>query len=49
MEPDIEYRALIRIMDAVRATFVRQPGADGEPDVLQQVVLFPDISIGDAP
>ncbi len=49
MEPDIEYRALIRIMDAVRATFVRQPGADGEADVLQQVVLFPDISIGDAP
>jgi biopolymer transport protein ExbD len=49
MEPDIEYRVLIRIMDAVRSTFVRQPGADGQPDVLQQVVLFPDISIGDAP
>ena len=49
MEADIQYRVLIRIMDAVRATFVRQPGAEGEADVLQQVVLFPDISIGDAP
>ena len=49
MEPDIEYRVLIRIMDAVRSTFVRQSGAEGEADVLQQVVLFPDISIGDAP
>ena len=49
MEPDIEYRVLIRIMDAVRSTFVRQPGAEGEADVLQQIALFPDISIGDAP
>jgi biopolymer transport protein ExbD len=49
MEPDIEYRVLIRIMDAVRSTFVRQLGAEGEAAVLQQVVLFPDISIGDAP
>jgi biopolymer transport protein ExbD len=49
MEAAIEYRVLIRVMDAVRSTFVRQQGADGEADVLQQVVLFPDISIGDAP
>jgi len=49
MEPDIEYRVLINVMDAVRATFVRQAGAEGDADVLQQVVLFPDISIGDAP
>jgi biopolymer transport protein ExbD len=49
MEPNIEYRVLIRIMDAVRSTFVRQMGAEGEANVLQQVVLFPDISIGDAP
>ena len=49
MEPDIEYRVLIRTMDAVRSTFVRQKGAEGEANVLQQVVLFPDISIGDAP
>ena len=49
MEPDIEYRVLIRVMDSVRATFVRQEGAEGAADVLQQVLLFPDISIGDAP
>ncbi len=49
MEPDIEYRVLIRVMDAVRSSFVRQPGDEGKADVLQQVVLFPDISIGDAP
>lgn len=49
MEPDIEYRVLIRIMDSVRSTFIRQIGEEGEGDVLQQVVLFPDISIGDAP
>jgi biopolymer transport protein ExbD len=49
MEADIEYRVLIRVMDAVRSTFVRQPGDEGEADVLQQVLLFPDISIGDAP
>ena len=49
MEADIEYRVLIRVMDAVRSTFVRQEGGDGEADVLQQIALFPDISIGDAP
>ena len=49
MEPGIEYRVLIRIMDTVRTTFVHQAGGEGEGDVLQQVVLFPDISIGDAP
>ena len=49
MEPDIEYRVLIRVMDSVRSTFVKQVSEDGTPDVLQQVVLFPDISIGDAP
>ena len=49
MEPNIEYRILIKVMDAVRATFIRQEGGEGQADVLQQVVLFPDISIGDAP
>ncbi|VAW51075.1 hypothetical protein MNBD_GAMMA05-953 [hydrothermal vent metagenome] len=49
MEPDIEYRVLIRIMDSVRSSFIRQKGEEGEADILQQVVLFPDISIGDAP
>lgn len=50
MEADIEYRVLIRVMDAVRSTFIRQQATtEGVADVLQQVVLFPDISIGDAP
>ena len=50
MEDDIEYRVLIRVMDAVRSTFVRQEATtEGAADVLQQVALFPDISIGDAP
>ena len=49
MEPDIEYRVLIRVMDSVRATFVKKETQEGIPDVMQQVVLFPDISIGDAP
>lgn len=49
MEPEIEYRVLIRVMDSVRSTFVKQETEEGIPDVLQQVVLFPDISIGDAP
>ena len=49
MEEDVEYRSLIRIMDSVRSTFVREKGEEGEGDVLQQMVLFPDISIGDAP
>jgi biopolymer transport protein ExbD len=49
MEPNIEYRVLISVMDAVRSSFVRQKGGEDKADVLQQVVLFPDISIGDAP
>ncbi len=59
MEPDIEYDYLIRIMDAVRGTELKEEGADAEADPVQggeqpaepaqRVVLFPDISIGDAP
>ncbi|MCG6909772.1 MAG: biopolymer transporter ExbD [Deltaproteobacteria bacterium] len=45
MEPDIEYDYLIQIMDAVRGT--RQPLEAGEDE--QKIVLFPEISIGDAP
>lgn len=45
LEPDIEYDYLIRIMDAVRGTELPAEG-DQEP---QKMVLFPDISIGDAP
>jgi len=45
MEPDIEYDYLIQIMDAVRGSEVK---AEGSEEV-QKVVLFPNISIGDAP
>jgi len=45
MEPDIEYDNLIQIMDAVRGAEVP---AEGSEEV-KKVVLFPKISIGDAP
>lgn len=45
MEPDIEYDYLIQIMDAVRGTQIKADNSDE----MQRVVLFPDISIGDAP
>jgi len=45
MEPDIEYDYLIQVMDAVRGAEVR---AEGSAEV-EKVVLFPNISIGDAP
>jgi biopolymer transport protein ExbD len=45
MEPEIAYDYLIQIMDAVRSTDVK---ADGSEEVVK-MVLFPDISIGDAP
>lgn len=45
LEPDIEYDFLIQIMDAVRG--IQQPVEGSEEP--QRIVLFPDISIGDAP
>ncbi len=45
MEPEIEYNYLIQIMDAVRGAEVQ---AEGSEEV-DKVVLFPNISIGDAP
>lgn len=49
MEPDIEYRHLVSVMDTVRNSEVVQDAVDGgEPEILR-LVLFPDISIGDAP
>jgi biopolymer transport protein ExbD len=45
MEPDIEYDYLIQIMDAVRGAEVQ---AEGSAEV-EKIVLFPNISIGDAP
>ena len=45
MEPTIEYDHLIQVMDAVRVADVR---AEGSREA-SKIVLFPDISIGDAP
>lgn len=45
MEPDIEYDSLIQVMDRVRETEV----PDEDSEVVQKLVLFPLISIGDAP
>jgi biopolymer transport protein ExbD len=45
MEPDIQYDHLIRVMDTLRETEIPEEGS-GE---LQKMVLFPTISIGDAP
>lgn len=45
MEPEIEYNYLIQIMDALRGAEI--PGEGSHP--VQRTVLFPEISIGDAP
>ncbi len=45
MEPDIAYDYLIQVMDAVRGVDIRE---DKDEEV-KKMVLFPDISIGDAP
>jgi biopolymer transport protein ExbD len=57
MEPDIEYNHLIQIMDAVRGAEIHpeseaeggaEKAAEGNGGV-QRMILFPEISIGDAP
>jgi biopolymer transport protein ExbD len=45
LEPGIEYDYLIQTMDAVRGAEVRVAGSEE----IQKMILFPDISIGDAP
>ena len=45
MEPEIEYDYLVQVMDVVRGATVLVEGSE-EADGM---VLFPDISIGDAP
>ena len=45
LEPEIAYDYLIQIMDAVRGSEIREDGSQE----MQKLVLFPDISIGDAP
>jgi biopolymer transport protein ExbD len=45
LEPNIAYDYLIQVMDAVRGAEIRENGSEE----VQKMVLFPDISIGDAP
>ena len=45
MEPGIEYDYLIQVMDAVRTAKVQVE----DSEEVQKLLLFPDISIGDAP
>jgi len=45
MEPNIEYHTLITVMDAIRVAEVYQ----GDNPEKQEIELFPNISIGDAP
>ena len=45
MEPEIEYDYLIQIMDAVRGAEVQTE----KGEEVKKMVLFPNISIGDAP
>jgi biopolymer transport protein ExbD len=45
IEPDIEYEDMIHIMDAVKVAEVKQEGVEE----VQRVVLFPQLSLGDAP
>lgn len=49
MEPDIEYNYLIQVMDAVRGAEIEETVYGEEDKEIQRIVLFPDISIGDAP
>lgn len=45
VEPDIPYEDVIHVMDAIKAAVIPQPGQTEA----QRMVLFPDVSIGDAP
>ncbi|WP_026841961.1 ExbD/TolR family protein [Citrifermentans bremense] len=45
MEPKVEYDHLVQVMDTVRGAEVRTPG---QKEAVK-IVLFPKISIGDAP
>ena len=45
VEQEIEYKDMVIVMDAVRVAEVKQEGTDE----IKKVVLFPDMSIGEAP
>ena len=45
IEEEIQYDFMVKVMDAVRNAEVEQDGING----MQKVVLFPDMSLGEAP
>jgi biopolymer transport protein ExbD len=45
VEPNIEYETLVAVMDAVKVAEIYTPGQE-KP---KKIVLFPQVSIGDAP
>ncbi len=45
LEPDIEYEAMIQVMDAVKIAVIKKEGQEKG----MQVVMFPQVSLGDAP
>lgn len=45
VESEVPYQDVIQVMDAVKTARIRQPGQDQ----VQQMELFPDVSVGDAP
>ena len=45
IEPDIEYESMIQVMDAVKVAEIKKEGQEKA----REVVLFPQVSIGDAP
>lgn len=45
VEADVEYEDVVHVMDAVRGAELRQEGVEEA----QKIVLFPAISLGDAP
>jgi len=53
MEPEIEYDYLVQVMDVVRGATVSMEGSDetmlAGSDETVKMILFPEISIGDAP
>lgn len=49
MEPEIEYDYLVQVMDTVRSAEMMTKGEGEEEVEVERMVLFPRISIGDAP
>ena len=49
MEPKLEYEYLILVMDALRMATLKSTVPNATPDKTKKIVLFPHISVGDAP